>query len=114
MEPIALEQLKGALTSQLQNLQLENRWLESRLAKQDCQAPDIMDRATAESSEHLARLKYARNQQKMNSIQRALETMSHGAYGLCQLCGESIGQNRLLALPDTELCIDCQSTLDHS
>lgn len=41
-------------------------------------------------------------------IERALEKLAHGTYGLCDSCGKRIDEGRLEAVPYAELCIDCQ------
>jgi RNA polymerase-binding protein DksA len=41
-------------------------------------------------------------------IDAALQRIEAGTYGLCEVCGKSIGAERLSALPWTRLCIDDQ------
>lgn len=40
--------------------------------------------------------------------QRALERIEKGTYGVCELCGNPIGKNRLMAFPRATLCMDCK------
>ncbi len=47
-------------------------------------------------------------QQTIDEIDGALERIEAGTYGLCERCGEPIGENRLRAIPWTRLCIDDQ------
>ncbi|HZO21670.1 MAG TPA: TraR/DksA C4-type zinc finger protein [Steroidobacteraceae bacterium] len=35
-----------------------------------------------------------------------------GTYGICEECGNPIGEERLRARPEATLCIDCQRRLD--
>ncbi len=42
-------------------------------------------------------------------IDKALARIDQGVYFTCMQCGEDIGEERLAALPDTTLCIDCAS-----
>jgi len=44
----------------------------------------------------------------IKKLDRALEKMEQGDYGLCEDCGASIKFQRLLARPTAELCIDCK------
>lgn len=44
----------------------------------------------------------------VRNIERALERMERGEYGRCEGCGQQIQEERLEALPETALCIDCQ------
>ncbi len=42
-------------------------------------------------------------------IDRALEKLSDGTYGICDNCGRSIPQARLEARPASALCVECAS-----
>jgi DnaK suppressor protein len=44
---------------------------------------------------------------EIEKIKRALLRMDKGEYGVCQACGEAIGQARLAAVPFSSLCIKC-------
>lgn len=46
-------------------------------------------------------------QEKIKSIEEAIERLRQGAYGLCEDCGNPIAPERLEILPHTTLCIDC-------
>ncbi|HET9234486.1 MAG TPA: TraR/DksA C4-type zinc finger protein [Candidatus Eisenbacteria bacterium] len=38
----------------------------------------------------------------------ALRRLYRGEYGICQKCETKIGKERLIALPQARLCLDCQ------
>jgi DnaK suppressor protein len=40
-------------------------------------------------------------------VERALEKLGDGTYGICDSCGETIGQERLEAIRWATLCISC-------
>jgi DnaK suppressor protein len=40
---------------------------------------------------------------------RAQEKLAEGTYGVCDRCGEEIGDARLEALPWATLCVTCSS-----
>ena len=42
------------------------------------------------------------------AIDAALERIDEGTYGMCNTCGQPIGEERLEALPWTTQCIDCK------
>lgn len=44
---------------------------------------------------------------ELEAIDRALERLRAGTYGICTLCGAEITRQRLVALPATSTCIDC-------
>lgn len=45
-------------------------------------------------------------------IEKALEKMQAGTYGVCEECGSDIPLSRLYALPYATLCIRCQRELE--
>lgn len=63
---------------------------------------------TTEAVERLATTATARSlAASIADIDRALEKLEAGSYGLCDRCGEAIPQPRLEALPASALCVDC-------
>ena len=46
---------------------------------------------------------------RWRNISHALERIDKGKYGTCEECGKTIDVDRLEAIPETALCIDCQS-----
>lgn len=44
----------------------------------------------------------------LEEIERALQRMDAGVYGICQRCGAEIDFARLKALPQATLCMACQ------
>lgn len=51
--------------------------------------------------------------QELNRIDRALQRLNEGSYGICSQCGIEIPEQRLTAIPHTELCIDCATLQDN-
>ena len=47
---------------------------------------------------------------KAKSIRDALRKMQEGSYGICEVCGQKIDDERLAVLPHTTLCIKCAQT----
>ena len=45
----------------------------------------------------------------LEQIDRALEKIKKGTYGICEDCGEDISIERLKARPVTSLCIGCKT-----
>lgn len=45
--------------------------------------------------------------QKLENIQKALKRIDRGEFGNCVECEDEISKARLLAIPETELCIKC-------
>ncbi len=65
---------------------------------------------TTEAVERLATTAMARSlSASITDIDRALEKLDEGTYGVCARCGEQIPAARLEALPATTLCVSCAS-----
>ena len=47
-------------------------------------------------------------ERRRNQLQRALEAIEAGTYGVCVDCAREIPAGRLDALPDAERCVECQ------
>ena len=45
-------------------------------------------------------------------VDAALERMNEGTYGVCQRCGQKIGEERLEAFPYVAYCITCQEIME--
>ena len=50
-----------------------------------------------------------RNREQLAEVERALEKIDNGTYGICDSCGKPISPNRLEAIPQTNLCLDCKA-----
>jgi RNA polymerase-binding protein DksA len=53
-----------------------------------------------------------RRVRQLAAINRALEDIDAGRYGICQDCGEAIVKARLRAMPFTTRCVRCQGELE--
>jgi DnaK suppressor protein len=62
--------------------------------------------STAERGKMLALIDRLREQ--LREVERALNKIDQGTYGMCDRCGEPIGQERLEALPYSTLCVNCK------
>ncbi|MDD5556515.1 MAG: TraR/DksA family transcriptional regulator [bacterium] len=50
----------------------------------------------------------SREQEILNDIDDALAKMEAGSYGMCERCGDAIGERRLAAVPHARLCLPCK------
>ena len=65
---------------------------------------------TTEAVERLSTTAQARSiARTLAEIDRALEKIAEGSYGTCDRCGKRISPERLEAVPQAVLCIDCAS-----
>ena len=47
----------------------------------------------------------------LRDVNKALESIKSGKYGVCKYCGKEIDEKRLLARPASSSCIDCKKRL---
>lgn len=41
-------------------------------------------------------------------VRKALSRIKVGSYGVCERCGKMIDTDRLMIMPETTLCVDCE------
>lgn len=70
---------------------------------------DPADRATAESDRAFTLRLRDRERKLTKKIQKAIDRIDDGEFGICQDCGDDISIPRLKARPMTTLCINCKS-----
>ncbi|WP_432737246.1 RNA polymerase-binding protein DksA [Maridesulfovibrio sp. FT414] len=70
---------------------------------------DPADRATAESDRAFTLRLRDRERKLIKKIQRAIQRIDDGDFGICHSCGDDISVARLKARPVTTLCIACKS-----
>ncbi|MGH3743812.1 MAG: TraR/DksA family transcriptional regulator, partial [Mycobacteriales bacterium] len=50
----------------------------------------------------------ANSRDLLAQVTRALERLDAGTYGICEICGNPIGKERLKAFPKVTLCVTCK------
>jgi DnaK suppressor protein len=76
------------------------------------QGGDADDRSVADLLVHLNLAEINRDVDELRAIEYALARIKAGSYGICQACGRPISTERLEAIPETPLCIDCQESAE--
>jgi DnaK suppressor protein len=71
--------------------------------------PDPTDRASLESDRNFLLRIRDRERKLIVKIREALERIEKGSFGICEVCGEEISEERLKARLVTTLCIDCKT-----
>ena len=70
---------------------------------------DAIDSSVEEQDRELDLLLQDRDQARLKGIENALQRMESDDFGYCDECGENISKKRLMAVPLTSMCINCQS-----
>lgn len=68
----------------------------------------MADQGTDAQEREKAFLFAARENKFLNHLNRAVERMDAGTYGMCMNCGQPIQYMRLEAVPHATLCIECK------
>jgi len=71
--------------------------------------PDPVDRASLESDRNFLLRIRDRERKLIGKIEKALERVENGTFGICERCGEDISEERLNARPVTTFCIECKA-----
>src|SRR3954454_17794574 len=77
-------------------------------AQPDDGIQDLADKAASAYSKELIFSLSDGERQLLMQIEEAFDRMRNETYGVCSNCGTTIGEKRLLAVPWTPYCIDCQ------
>jgi DnaK suppressor protein len=103
---LRLENDHKRLVEQLEQIRASNSSEERRegspFGKREEEATE-----TAELENRMALEKRVLDQ--LADIDKALEKFKKGSYGTCESCGKPIDPNRLEALPQATLCMDCKA-----
>ncbi len=73
---------------------------------------DLVDQST-NFSEHEVMLGMAEHDRnRLQEINRALEKIKNGTYGICEMSGELISDERLIAMPTARYSVKCQAKIE--
>jgi len=78
---------------------------------------DVMDEGdiAAVSADNLINEEIMASQQKeLTEIDEALDKIIRGVYGVCEMCEEPIGMQRLKVKPFAKYCITCRQIAENS
>lgn len=70
---------------------------------------DIYDQASSDRDRELSLILGDRDREKLKEIDNALQRIEDGSYGICEECGEPIGEGRLKVMPFARVCVDCKA-----
>jgi DnaK suppressor protein len=107
-----LSQLKKILIQQLRDLLGRSDCSLDELNVADNNISDLLDRASQISEREFSHHLCSREKLHMRKIERSLQDIEEGVYGLCEQCGEDISLKRLKARPTARYCIDCKTQLE--
>jgi DnaK suppressor protein len=110
MELVQLKKFKRAL--QTQHTILIHDLGENREIIAVERSADEMDQTGRSAEQDFAILGLNRRSELVCKIEAALLRIENETFGTCTNCEETIGRNRLAAVPWTPFCIRCQEAID--
>lgn len=108
MEQEKLEKFREILTERFQELLAEAEKTVSNMTTTNEPYPDPTDRASLESERNFMLRIRDRERRLLSKITSAMERIDSGEFGICEMCGDEIGEERLEARPVTTQCISCK------
>lgn len=103
-----IEEIKKNLLKQKEQILLDAGIMISNLPS-EASLSEIGDIASHEiDRSFLLRLR-DRERKLLKKIEKALDKIENGTYGVCESCGAEIPIERLKARPVTDLCIECKT-----
>ncbi len=108
MDEKQIAHFKKLLLARLEELLNEAEKTVAGMTDAEESFPDPTDRATLESDRNFTLRIRDRERKLISKIREALQRIEDGTFGVCESCGDDIGDERLTARPMTTLCIDCK------
>jgi len=109
MDKERLEYFKDLLTKRREGLVAEASQTIVEMSDDEETFPDPTDRASLETDRNFLLRIRDRERKLIMKIDEALERIEDSTFGICELCGDDISEERLKARPVTTLCIDCKT-----
>ena len=109
-----MEEIKSLLLAEKAKLLEDIRERTGNKTNKNNDIGDAIDSSVEEQDRELGLLLQDREQARLKGIENALMRIKDDDFGYCEECGEDISTKRLLAVPLTRMCINCQSIEERS
>jgi|JRYD01.1.fsa_nt_gb RNA polymerase-binding transcription factor DksA len=98
-----LEHRKAELLHRAQRVERDLSRVEGALS------PDFSEQAVQVQNDQTLNEIARAATEELVAIEAALERITQGKYGVCKSCGDSIDEQRLVALPQSVYCVACSA-----
>ena len=109
MDKAKLEEFRHILTDQMEHLIHEAHKTMGDMTYVKENMPDPTDLASEDYDRNFLLRIRDRERKLILKIREALTRIDGGTFGVCEICGDEIGEERLRARPVTTQCIDCKT-----
>jgi DnaK suppressor protein len=102
------DEIRQQLLQRKQELQQRSGKVSSDLRREgEALVADFADQAVQTQNDEVLQAIGASGAREIQQIDRALERLKAGTYGICQRCGQIIAPGRLKAIPYATHCATC-------
>ena len=115
MQTSELNYFKDILLSRKEQIESNISSVNSELQGMDtADLNDEGDHASANNSSLVESAIIEQQMQELKEIEVALGKIANGEYGICEMCEDEIGFQRLKVKPHAVYCIDCREIVEKS
>lgn len=80
----------------------------------ESEANDEADHASISTDRMIEQAISSQQSRELGEIEAAMSKISNGGYGVCDMCEEDIGMQRLKVKPHAKYCIVCREIIEKS
>jgi RNA polymerase-binding protein DksA len=103
-----IRQAKKALTERrVALMRIRRQTSDEELQISGAVETDWTDTASDAEAANVLHVLSDKERREFEEIEAALARLADGSYGLCLRCGRAIGRQRLMAIPEASLCLEC-------
>ncbi len=115
MQKSELDYFKGILLSRKEQILKNLTGVKDEIDElQHQELNDEGDYAAANSDSLVESAIMTQQQKELAEIENALRKIENGEYGICEMCEDPIGFQRLKVKPHAVYCIDCREIVEKS
>ncbi len=115
MQASELNYFKEILESRKEQIQKNIRSVNSELNQlSNLELNDEGDHAAVNNNSMVESAIVQQQAKELEEIERALGKIANGEYGICEMCEDDIGFQRLKVKPHAIYCIDCREIVEKS
>jgi len=107
-----LKPVEGALKQKLSDLEKRKKAIEAEDPFADKSRLDDNAAIDTDAAETVGHMEVSAVQKVLNfsiiQVRKALAMIKIGTYGVCERCGKMIDTDRLIVMPETAVCVDCE------
>ena len=115
MQASELNYFKDILLSRKEQIEKNINGVSTELS--ELNAADLNDEGDHASANNNSMVESAiieQQKKELSEIEKALAKITNGGYGICEMCEDDIGFQRLKVKPHAVYCIDCREIVEKS